>query len=80
MSEEGLLLQESSGMDLEFRGVGASLGGKQILKDVSGVVRSGEMLAIMGASGESMIFFPVNSLSLIRKSFEVNFVCRGVGE
>ncbi len=52
MSEEGLLLQDSSGMDLEFRGVGASLGGKQILKDVSGVVRRGEMLAIMGASGK----------------------------
>ncbi len=52
MSEEGLLLQDSSGMDLQFRGVGASLGGRQILQDVSGVVRRGEMLAIMGASGE----------------------------
>ena len=39
------------GWDLEFRGVGASLGGRQILRDVSGAVRRGEMLAVLGSSG-----------------------------
>ena len=41
------------GVDLVFRDVNVHLGPAHILHDVSGVVRRGEMLAVMGPSGKS---------------------------
>ncbi|XP_069134109.1 uncharacterized protein [Argopecten irradians] len=41
----------SRGMELVFRDVSAHIGPKQVLKDVSGMVKAGQLLAIMGPSG-----------------------------
>ena len=39
-------------MDLVFRDICASVDGRQILRDVSGLAKKGTMLAIMGSSGK----------------------------
>ena len=39
-------------MDLVFRDIEVQIEDKDILKQVSGVVKRGEMLAIMGPSGK----------------------------
>ncbi|XP_060083424.1 uncharacterized protein LOC132562686 [Ylistrum balloti] len=39
------------GMELVFRDVNAHIGPKQVLKEVSGMVKAGQLLAIMGPSG-----------------------------
>ena len=39
-------------VDLVFRDICATLGGRQILHNVSGMVKQGTMLAIMGSSGK----------------------------
>ncbi len=44
--------QELCGLDLVFRDVSASLGGRKILHNVSGEVTQSTMLAILGSSGE----------------------------
>lgn len=44
-------------VELSFRGLSVSCGSKAILQDVSGLVRPGEMLAVMGPSGESRTAF-----------------------
>ncbi len=40
------------GLDLTFVNVSCSVGGRQILHNISGMVKQGEMLAVMGSSGE----------------------------
>ena len=40
------------GVDLVFRDICATLGGRQILHNVSGMIKQGTMLAIMGSSGK----------------------------
>jgi len=44
--------QHEPGLDLVMRDVCATLSGKQILHNVSAVVKQGTMIAIMGSSGE----------------------------
>ena len=39
-------------MDLIFRDLDVSIGKAKILKDISGIVEQGSMLAVMGASGK----------------------------
>ena len=39
-------------MTLALRDVSADIAGKQVLKDVSALARPGDMLAVMGPSGE----------------------------
>ena len=41
-----------TGMDLVFKNICVTIGDKTILKDVSGLACPGEILAVMGPSGQ----------------------------
>ena len=43
------------GIDVVFHGVNVSMGPKQILKNIYGDVKTGEILVVMGPSGEFSI-------------------------
>ena len=45
------LFRVGGGKDLVFQNVNVDIAGTKILKDVSGMARKGEMLAVMGPSG-----------------------------
>lgn len=49
-----LLDQRPLPVHLAFRGISASIGGRPILEDVDGLVRPGQVLAVMGPSGCGM--------------------------
>ncbi|KAG0304130.1 hypothetical protein BGZ98_005903 [Dissophora globulifera] len=49
--EAAKLMAEHIPATLMFRQLGYVVGGKEVLKDVSGMVRPGQVMAIMGASG-----------------------------
>ena len=51
MDEESI--SESVPVFLSFSNIYTSVDGKKILQDVSGKVKPGEVLAVMGPSGES---------------------------
>ena len=42
-----------SGYDLTFRNLSVTINKRQILKDISGLAKPGEMLAFMGPSGKT---------------------------
>ena len=42
-----------SGYDLTFRNLSVTINKRQILKDISGLAKQGEMLAVMGPSGKT---------------------------
>ncbi len=50
-------IQNSQKLDLSFQNVCASIGGKEILKNVSGSVEPGTMMAVLGPSGIILTLF-----------------------
>ena len=42
-----------SGYDLTFQNLSVTINKRQILKDISGLAKQGEMLAVMGPSGKT---------------------------
>lgn len=53
MSEE---VEENVPIFLSFSNLGVKIGDREILQNVSGKVHPGEMLAVMGPSGEYFFF------------------------
>ena len=64
--------RQGYGCELTFRDISVKIEKKYILKNVSGLAKPGEMMAIMGPSGKKLIIVSDSVFRFLWEKFEVN--------